>query len=348
MINRLLIRTRVMQTAYAHLHRGNYSLLEAEAELKECLANTYDLYLYLLNLPYLLCRKLEQKQAIRKTKFLATQEDLTPNTRLVNNLLSRQIGASETLQNWYNVQEYDRGAEDELLSQLLLLIETSTIYREYLQAPSSFSTDQRFWVDVLRTIVFPAQELGTYLENLSVYWSDDHDHTERIECEEVPESEQVDEFVQQAISFGNYSSQRLETGTVEIVKDFVEKTIKRASEEEELDLYIMPMYKDEDDAKYASHLLRHLLKEQAKLNEILEIHISANWDKERLADLDLLILQMAVTELLYFPNIPSRVTINEYIEIAKDYSTPKSGSFINGVLHSATERLKSEGKIFKE
>lgn len=348
MINRLLIRTRVMQTAYAHLQRGSYSLLDAEADLKESLASTYDLYLYLLNLPLLLSRKLEQKQAIRKTKFLATKEDLSPNTRLVDNLLSAQIATSQVLKDWYDACEYDRVAEDELLSQLIQLIEASTLYQEYIKTPASFSTDQRFWLDALKTIIFPSGELATYLEDLSIYWADDRDHTVRISCDDMPEAEQADRLVQEAIESGNYSCHRLETGIVEVVKDFVEKTLKRASEDEEFELYIMPMYKDEDDAKYSTHLLRHLLKEQSKLNEILENHISTNWDKERLADLDLLILQMAVTELLYFPNIPSRVTINEYIEISKDYSTPKSSSFINGVLHSTTERLRAEGKIFKE
>lgn len=348
MINRLLIRTRVMQTAYAHLHRGSYSMLEAEADLVECLASTYDLYLYLLNLPLLLSRKLEQKQAIRKAKFLATKEDLSPNTRLVNNLLSRQIESSDTLKEWYRTCPYDHGAEDELSAQLLQLIEASPLYRDYLQAPVSYATDQRFWIDALKTIVFPSQELATYLENLSVYWANDLQHTERIICEDTPEIDTADLLTEEAIKSGNYSHHRLESGIVEVVKDFVEKTLKRASEHEDFDLYLMPMYKDEDDAKFATHLLRHLLKDQTKLSEILQGHISANWDKERLADLDLLILQMAVAELLYFPNIPSRVTINEYIEIAKDYSTPKSGYFINGVLHSTTEALKREGKIFKE
>ncbi len=348
MINRVLIRTRALQVAYAHYHREEQKLTTAEAELKVSLGRTYDLYLYLLRLPVELTERYRLLQEIRSRKHLATERERNPNTRLVDNRLVAQLASCEPLDTWYNAFALSWGEEDLLLRHLIEQIEASDLYADYLASEVSFAGDKDFWVNVFHRIIAPDRLLAEYLESQSLYWDNELAQTEKIECEEHPGWDGLEQAVCDAQGTEQYSSQRLELGSVEIVKDFVEKSLRRAEEGGDFASALLPAYRDHDDEVFASHLLRQLLLGRDKHLELIDRHISERWERERLADMDLLLIRLAVVEFLHFPNIPTHVTINEYVELSKHYSTPKSWSFVNGILDAIAKELKAEGKIIKQ
>lgn len=348
MINRLLIRTRVLQTAYAHFHREEQKLTSAEAELKVSLTRTYDLYLFLLRLIPELTERYDAILEVRRTKHLASPEERNPNKRLVNNRLAQKIDECAPIELWYNSFPLAWSEEDILLRQLINQIEGSELYKGYLEREDSFANDRTFWVEVFNSIIAPHPLLAEYLESQSVYWDDELSQTEKAEFEEHPGWEELDTAFAEARSGQLYSSTKLSMGAVEIVKDFVAKTLKRIDEELSMEEVLLPAYRDADDEVYAQHLMRQLLLGHKKHVELIEQHISDGWDKERLADMDMILMQMAIVEFLHFPSIPTHVSINEYVELSKIYSTPKSASFVNGVLDAVAKALKSEGKILKQ
>ena len=327
MINRVLIRTRVLQVAYAHLHRGELRLATAEQDLLLSLHRTYDLYLFLLQLIPSLTEFHREVLEIRKKKHLATKAERSPNLRLVENRLAAKLASSEKLSSWYEGFNLRWEEDESLLRHLLRRIEEST-----------FELDRDFWVEIFHELFATDEELAEMLEQNSIYWEDDLKCTEKAETEERPASE--DEAVERALAearqAGAYQSLRLENGPVEIVKDFVEKTLRKSEEENAFDDEIRPAFKDEDDERFARMLFRQTLLKYSE------------WSSERLADIDALLLNLGLTEFLYFPMIPTQITINEYVELAKHFSTAHSASFVNGVLDALARKLKEEGKILKQ
>lgn len=349
MINRLLIRTRVLQTAYAHYHREQQKLVAAEQDLRQSFTRTHDLYYYLLRLIPALTELHAHRLELGRKKHLATAKDLNPNMRLVNNAFANKIADCADLEAWYNAFALSWSEEEGLLRLLLERIERSEYYDAYMTAESTdWKADQKFWIDTFRIVLSQDEDLAEYLEQQSIYWDDELKITEKIECENPPAWDKVDEAVAQAQVDNCYQAHPLEIGGVETVKDFVEKTLRRATEEGDFADVLLPLFKDEDDEAFASHLLRQLLLKHSELLGLIDTHVNDNWDKERLADMDVLIMSLCIVEFLHFPGIPTHVSINEYVELAKHYSTPKSSVFINGVLDAVARSLKESGRIIKQ
>lgn len=210
MINRTLIRTRVLQVAYAHLHRGELKLTTAEQDLLLSLHRTYDLYLYLLQLIPSLTEFHQEVLEIRKNKHLATREERSPNMRLAENKLAAQLRASEKLSTWYEGFNLRWEEDERLLRHLLRLIETSSIYQDYLKLPSpvSFDDDQNFWTSVFHELFATDEMLAETLEQQSIYWQDDLKGIEKAEVEERPKTEEEPllEALEEARREGRYQS----------------------------------------------------------------------------------------------------------------------------------------------
>jgi N utilization substance protein B len=132
----------------------------------------------------------------------------------------------------------------------------------------------------------------------------------------------------------------------EIVDTFVLKTIKRFDEKSGAKQELLPEFKDEEDQDFARRLFRRTILNAEYYRHLISEN-TRNWDLDRVALMDIIIMQIALAEILSFPNIPVSVTLNEYVEIAKLYSTPKSGSFINGTLDGIVNALKKENKLTK-
>jgi N utilization substance protein B len=307
MINRVIIRIKVLQVVYAFYLKSGKDLAGAEKELLFSIQKAYDLYHYLLLLIVLLTDA-EQKRVDKvKQKLLKTEAELNPDMRLVHNRLAEQLRCNEQLQKFF----YEKGSfwEDEstvFIKNLLQKILRSDIYADYLTWEDTYGSDKEFWRKIFKNIIMEEPELLEMMEDKSIYWDDDLD----------------------------------------LVGTFALKTLNRFTVESKANEKLLPMFKDKEDEGFAIDLLHHAILEGEQNNDRI-IRQTNNWEIERLAQMDLYILKIAIAELMNFPTIPVNVTLNEYIDLSRYYSTPKSPNFINGILDAIVKELKSEGKLFK-
>ena len=307
MINRVLIRLKIVQIVYAYYQNGGKNLDTAEKELFFSLSKAYDLYNYLLLLMVEITRQAERKQSAAKNKLLPTAEELYPNTKFVDNRFIAQLEMNKQLLEFSETQKKTWENEAEFVKGLCEKIMDSDIYKEYMASEtSSYEEDRELWRKIYKRIIFNNDELDQVLEDQSLYWNDDK----------------------------------------EIVDTFVLKTIKRFDEKNGAKQELLPEFKDEDDQDFARRLFRRTILNADYYRHLISEN-TRNWDLDRVAFMDVIIMQIALAEILSFPNIPVSVTLNEYVEIAKLYSTPKSGSFINGTLDGIVNVLKKENKLTK-
>jgi N utilization substance protein B len=264
--------------------------------------------LYVLNIQLLVeVQKLAAKKiALSKKKILATQEELKPNTKFIDNKLINTISESislegysemNNLKNWEQEKEYVRIIFEEL--------QKSDLYKKYIKnSEDSFKVDQAFVIDFFKEIIAPNEKLADYYEDTMISWVDD----------------------------------------IPFVNTWVARSLNKQKENKIFTLGVL--YKDTDDEQFVSDLFRKtVLKEKSYEQDITDK--TPNWETDRIADIDMILIKMAMTEFINFPSIPTRVTINEYIEISKDYSTTKSSYFINGVLDKISKEFTKEKRIVK-
>ena len=307
MINRVLIRLKVVQILYAYYQNEGKNLEAAEKELFYSLSKAYDLYHYLLLLMVEVTRFADRRIDNRRNKLRPTEEDLNPNTRFIDNAFMAQLAQNKQLEEYSNNQKRTWEDEGEFIKRLFAAIEESETYQEYMSKDTlTYEDDRELWRKLYRTMIAQNEEIDEILEEQSLYWNDDK----------------------------------------AIVDTFVLKTIKRFEPENGADQELMPEYRDEMDTEFARKLFRNAIVGAEPYRKMIAEH-TKNWDVERIAFMDILIMQVALAEMFSFPSIPVSVTLNEYVEIAKMYSTPKSGSFINGMLDTIVNKLKSEGKLNK-
>ena len=307
MINRVLIRLKIVQIVYAYYQNGGKNLDTAEKELFFSLSKAYDMYNYLLLLMVEITKQAERKQSAAKNKLLPTEEELHPNTKFVDNRFIAQLEVNKQLLEFSETQKKTWENESEFVKRLCEVIMNSDIYKEYMECEtSSYEEDRELWRKIYKRIIFNNYELDQVLEDQSLYWNDDK----------------------------------------EIVDTFVLKTIKRFEEENGADQPLLPEFKDDEDQDFARRLFRRSILNAEYYRHLISEN-TRNWDLDRVALMDIIIMQIALAEILSFPNIPISVTFNEYVEIAKLYSTPKSGSFINGTLDGIVKVLKEENKLTK-
>lgn len=307
MINRVLIRLKIIQIVYAYYKNGSKNLDSAEKELFFSLSKAYDLYNYLLLLMVAVTNYAQKRIDSAKAKLAPSQEELNPNTKFVENKFIAQLEVNKQLTEFVENQKKTWNNNQDFIKELYHKIIESDIYKEYMEsADSSYEADRELWRKIYKSIVFNNESLDQLLEDQSLYWNDDK----------------------------------------EIVDTFVLKTIKRFEEKNGAKQPLLPEFKDEEDREFARRLFR-----RAILNSDYYRHLIAentkNWDLDRIAFMDVVIMQCALSEILSFPNIPVSVSLNEYVEIAKLYSTAKSGGFINGTLDGIVNQLKKEGKLTK-
>ena len=307
MINRVLIRLKIVQIVYAFYQNGGKNLDTAEKELFFSLSKAYDMYNYLLLLMVEITKQAERKQSAAKSKLLPTAEELYPNTKFVDNRFIAQLEVNKQLLEFSETQKKTWENESEFVKSLCEKIMDTDIYKEYMASEtSSYEEDRELWRKIYKRMIFNNDELDQVLEDQSLYWNDDK----------------------------------------EIVDTFVLKTIKRFEEQNGANQELLPEFKDEEDQDFARRLFRRTILNADYYRHLISEN-TRNWDLDRVAFMDVIIMQIALAEILSFPNIPVSVSLNEYLEIAKLYSTPKSGSFINGTLDGIVNQLKKENKLTK-
>nr|WP_288562486.1 transcription antitermination factor NusB [uncultured Phocaeicola sp.] len=307
MINRVLIRLKIVQIVYAYYQNGGKNLDTAEKELFFSLSKAYDLYNYLLLLMVEVTKQANKKLNAAKNKLIPTKEELFPNTKFVENRFIAQLEVNKQLLDFAGNQKKTWENEADFVKSLCEQIMESDIYKEYMASEtSSYEEDREVWRKIYKKIIFNNAELDQVLEDQSLYWNDDK----------------------------------------EIVDTFVLKTIKRFEEKNGAKQELLPEFKDDEDQDFARRLFRRAILNSDYYRHLISEN-TKNWDLDRVAFMDVIIMQIALAEVLSFPNIPVSVSLNEYVEIAKLYSTPKSGGFINGTLDGIVNQLKKENKLTK-
>lgn len=300
----------MLSDTFKNFYASRDNIDDALKTLSLSMSKARELYFRLLLLPVELCRLREIQLEENRNKYIPTAEDLNPNMRFVENGLSAAILSNDTFREYCDKNKISWIADDKImLESLLKEIINSEIYSDYMRFPATdFATDCEFWRDVFKHIIFHNEDFLETLETSSVFWNDD----------------------------------------LEIIGTFLLKTIKRFEEMDICDDPILPMYKDSEDASFGKILFGDVVRNKDLYRRYIDDSIDANhWDTERLAFMDVVVTMTALSEIVNFPKIPLAVSINEYIELAKSYSTSKSGAFVNGLLFTITERLRREGKILK-
>jgi len=307
MINRVLIRSKVLQMVYAFYQKENTNLRDMEKEFIESLEKSYELYHYLLllmnDITYYAEKRIDQK----RNKYLPTEEDINPNTRFIDNRFVAQLRENHALDHYVSAHQLSWEHHEQLIKTLFEQISTSPAYIEYMQADScDYEADKEVWRKIFKQTLNNGSDLAEALEEDCIYWNDDLD----------------------------------------IVITFVIKTIKRFEEAKGADQELLPMFKDNDDKLFALKLFRAAIQNGEEYRQMITSSVK-NWELERLAMMDLIILQIALAEILEVEEIPLNVSFNEYIDLAKVFSTEKSGTFINGTLDHLVQQLKKDNKLFK-
>ena len=306
MINRELIRIKIVQLTYAYYQNGNKLMDSAEKELLFSLSKAYDLYNYLLELIVAVTQE-ERRRVDIATQKAQREGGEVPSQKFAFNKFAVQLEENKMLQEFAETQKQSWADNIEFVRNLCNQIEQSQTYIDYMaDSDDSYDADREVWRKLYRQLIQENEDLDQLLEEQSLYWNDDK----------------------------------------EVVDTFVLKTIKRFDPKNKSKQQLLPEYKDVEDKDFAIKLFRSTILNANQYQRYMG-ETSRNWDFSRLAYMDVVIMQIAIAEMLNFPNIPISVTINEYVELAKLYSTPKSGSYINGMLDSIARYLVSTGKLMK-
>lgn len=283
--------------------------LSTRSTLDHSLEMARQLYISLMYLPIAITQEIEHRQDEAKQKLLPTDEDLHPNLRLVENKYIQALNSDEEFQKALEGPHLLWRDDYTVISSFIKLLEDSELYKTYMSAPEepTYEQDCDFWDMAMKTIILPSDALAETLESNSVFWNDD----------------------------------------LQIIGEFVCKTMRRfaRSNSQGAKVGILPMYKDKEDEKFGPKLFETAALNFHNYREIINQSLTGRWDGNRLALMDVVIMATAIAEMLTFPSIPVGVTLNEYVEIAGNYSTDRSREFVNAVLRQIADKLREQGQL---
>lgn len=305
MLSRRLIRVKVMQILYSLNRQGNADLQEAEKLMAHSIEKSQDLYNLILQLPIALRHLAAKRILIGKAKLRPTAADLNPNMRFAQNRLILQLEENEELNKVIETTGNTWAADESLIKTIYSKMTHSELYGRYMN-----SDEDSFEADKNFVIKFL--------------------------CKELPKMS----FFFQAIELKNVYW----NDESEFMISMAAKTIKDFDGENGATVKLMPLYKDDDDVQFTRSLLRHSITEMPNTMEMIK-KFSKNWDADRVALMDILLIDLAIAEMTTMVNIPIKVTLNEYIEISKYYSTDKSNIYINGLLEKIVRQLVEDKRI---
>lgn len=308
MLNRRYLRIKAFQSLYAYWQGDNVSPARIEKELFTGIERTYDLYLSLLLVFGELRHIAELLFEERKKKHLPTAEDLDPNRRFVDNPLVSTIALSERLRVECEKRRISWVGDHDLFTRLYRELQANEAFQAYMkEQPQGFKRDQAFIVQLFSDMIANNEALQEVFETRSIAWMEDLD----------------------------------------LAASLVKRTLEQMRSTDPPDTFLNEIARDpKEDQDFVSALFRKTIEYADEHEKAIAVK-SSNWESDRIALSDMILMQMALTEVRIFDQIPVKVTMNEYIEIAKAYSTPKSKNFINGVLDKLFIEMRSDGRIRK-
>ena len=312
MINRTMVRTRVIQTLFAWSKDSDKTMLTARKELRKSFADTYDLYFILLDFVNELTAYAQKQLEEQQARARATHSDWHPNKRFVQNRLAQQIFENRAVRARVAEQQLAWDSGMNAVSDTYRQLVESDFYRQYMEADScTYEDDKRLWRQVFQHLLVDSSALEDALDEMEV-----------------------------VMDKANW------TTDANIIISYVIKTIKRFKEDSTPDTPLLEMFDSENELHFAMRLLEKALEGHDQYEALINNHLKG-WDADRIAEMDRIILEAALAEILEFEDIALTVSLNEYIELAKEYSGDKSYMFINGILTEILRELKYSGTFSK-
>ena len=312
MINRELIRLKTVQIVYAYYQNGKNNgpqgAQTAEKELLFSLEKSYELYQALFLLMQEVQRIAVEDVDQRKLRARQLGQPDTVSTKFINNRFMQLLMQNKQLIDYREAHNQLWITDEELAKSIYRSIQQSIVYQEYLESGE-----------------------GSFEEDREIW--------RRIYKDFFCNNEDVDAALEEKSLYWNDDKHVIDT--------FVLKTIKRFTAETEADAPLLPDFDSSEDREFAASLIHHALKGEEQYRQLIGENLR-NWDFSRIALMDLIIMQIALAELLSYPSIPVSVSINEYVNIAKSYSTPRSSAYVNGMLDGIAKKLNAQGVLVKD
>ncbi|MBO7456656.1 MAG: transcription antitermination factor NusB [Paludibacteraceae bacterium] len=312
MINRTTVRTRVIQTLFAYYKDPEKTLLTARKELNKSFADTYDLYFILLDFANELTAYAQRQLEDQLARSKATHSSWTPNRRFVQNRLAQQLFENRALRARVQEQQLSWDSGMQAVSDIYRKLIESDYYRTYMEAEEcTYEDDKRLWRQIYQHLLPENEVLYDALDEMEL-----------------------------VLDKSNW------TTDVEVVLSYVVKTIKRLAEDSTPETPLLEMFDNENEVRFATTLLEKAIEGHEQFEQLINANLKG-WDADRIAYMDRIILETALAEITAFDEIALTVSMNEYIELAKEYSGDKSYMFINGILTEILRNMKNEGTLFK-
>ena len=307
-----MVRTKVVLTLFAFFSDGDKTRGTAQKELLRSFADTYNLYFLLLDLVNEITTYAEQRQEENRERAQAMHTDYRANPRFVQNRFAAQLFNNRTLRRQLEQEKLSWDTSHDAVAALYKQIAETSIYEEYMRSPeTSYESDKLLWRKIFSNILADNSELEKGLEELEV-----------------------------SLDAASWTSD------MNTVISYIVKTIKRFREDAGADQPLLEMFDSEEEVEFAKRLLALAIDHSEEYERLISDKLK-NWDAERVAFMDMIILKTALAEILNFPDIAIQVSLNEYLDIAREFSTDNSPQFINGMLDQIAKEQARQNKLFK-
>lgn len=307
-----MVRTRVIQTLFAYYSNPDKTPYSARKEMNKSFADTYDLYVVLLDFVNELTAYAQQQMEEQISRARATHAMWKPNRRFINNRFAQQVFDNRAVRARMQGQHLAWDSGISAVSEIYRQLVDSDFYRQYMEAEQcSYEDDKRLWRLIYQNLLPGNEALSDALDEMEV-----------------------------VLDKSNW------TTDADVVISYIIKTIKKFKEDSTPETPLLEMFDSEDELRFANDLLEKTLAGHEQYEELINSHLKG-WDADRIANMDRIILETALAEILEFEEIALTVSLNEYIELAKEYSGDKSYMFINGILTEILRDMKHSGASFK-
>ncbi|RVT96445.1 transcription antitermination factor NusB [Mucilaginibacter limnophilus] len=308
MLNRRHLRVKVLQSLYAYHQSSNRDIKTHQKNLIKSVDSVFEMYIWMLSLINEVVSFAANDAEERANKHLPTAEDLKPNLKILNNRFIQSLNENKEYITAVKKYKISWDFEPELSKTLFNVLKASQEYKDYLaKTDDTLHTDKDIIKFIFKKVILKSSLAEQVFEDKFIVWP-------------------VDKDVLQALiakTFKNFSSDNYkENKLAEVTGNW------------------------DEDSEFITKLFDECIRHEDEHQQLIAAK-TQNWEPERIAMMDTLLMKMALTEFLYFPSVPVKVTINEYLEISKEFSTPKSNSFINGILDKILNELKAANKIKK-
>ncbi len=314
MLNRRILRIKAFKVLYGSVLSEEKSLSQAQVQLEQSCEAARDLYIYMLSIVSPLTKVARERIEAAQKKFNQTEEERNPNMKFADNALAQLLDSDVDFQKILSKKKFSWAQYDLLLKKVMTSVASKEYYAEYMaSAERSLKEDCKLFTKIFEEEFVDSEELEMILEEKSLHWNDDLAYALTWCCRTFKAFAEGESWKLPAL----YQSEMMKGAEVESDKLFV------------------------------TRLLQHSFAGYEKYSAMVAESVQG-WEKDRLFSTDVILIVMGLAEAVNFPTIPVKVTINEYVELSKFYGTPKSRSFVNGLLDRLVQQLVNDGQIVKE